>query len=178
MSKSNTPSSTIKIPRDKPRVFIAEGETEIKLLSSLYEGKTRKINLWNQNILKFLANMKGSILIIVYDTDQTGNINRFKENLNFLDKNHIPYYLLQQTLNFEDEILRGTNCRSVDVFFNTNSQDEFKTKFNNCSNPLEVLSKKQINYYKLWQGEHLADLSPWKSKRISHTHLEHLMKRS
>lgn len=125
----------MKSIKNKSIIFLIEGETEQSVLKAIgCIGKYKKINLWNTSVHRIFSTLRADILFIIYDTDRLENISVFQENLNFLDKNKVQYYLLQQTKNLEDELIRCSDCKKLKDFFNTASVSEFKTALINCNN--------------------------------------------
>lgn len=141
------------------QIFV-EGETEERLLKELKViGKIKKINLWDKDISKLLRTFKpNTAIFVIYDTDamqSDTNIARFNANLAILKRHKYLAGILQQTKNFEDELVYSCHqFRTVkDLFnaFNAVNADEFKTKFLKANNPLEILAKFGFDKYVLWQ---------------------------
>ncbi len=145
--------------------FLVEGQTErafIKALNLL--GKVQLINLWDKDISSILARLRADEIYIIYDTDVIHNIERFTRNLRVLKQQKIKFFLLQQTKNLEDEIVRCSNCQTIKDVFGTGIK-EFKEQFLACNNLEYKLAEIGIKHLDLWQGKHLEQLSEWKNLR-------------
>lgn len=158
------------------QIFV-EGETEEKLLKELKViGRIKKINLWNKDVNKLLRTFKpNTAIFVIYDTDamqSEANITRFNANLATLKKNHYLAGILQQTENFEDELVHA--CRQFktlkDLFkaFDAVNADEFKTKFLKANNPIEILEKFGFDKHELWQKQTNPNIQPqYCDKRVN-----------
>jgi len=160
-------------------LYFVEGETETALLNALtILGKKQKLNLWEQDVSRFVRRIKPDTSIyILYDTDVLHQYRRFIDNLKKLDteKNVANIFLLQQTENLEDEVAFACTISSRNKLFrafNTQDATEFKSVFIKTNNLLERLNKLKLNPEKLWQGEHLVELSSYKKWRSSYQKLE------
>lgn len=140
--------------------ILVEGETEKRLLESLeIVGKINLVNLWNVDINKRLRKFKPNTKVfVIYDTDikqSQGNIQRFNDNLRVLDKHKFLGGILQQTLNFEDELVLAcgklNSTRDLFSSFHAVNAREFKTNFLKSNNRLEVLKQNDFDAAKLWQ---------------------------
>ncbi|WP_439256976.1 hypothetical protein [Lonepinella sp. BR2271] len=152
--------------QNKTVLFLVEGETEEKLIKTLkLLGKVQKFNCWNQDIYKLIPRLRASEIYIVYDTDVTTNSVRFCQNIQQLKDYKLTVFLLQQTLNLEDELVKSSNCRNINAIFKTKSKKEFKTQFKDCSNLAQKLKEIDFKAEKLWQGEHEQSLMPLESLR-------------
>lgn len=118
--------------------YFCEGEMERKLVKIfvskklIIPGKQIPKNIVNDHITKFVTtSMKSNCtLIFIYDTD-VENISLFKKNLDFLKRQTHPSKIIYipQCKNFEDELLRSTNLRSVLDLFKSSSIKDYKHKF-------------------------------------------------
>ena len=95
---------------NNPNIF-TEGETEKNLISTLFLGRVRIVNLWNTNEKAltplFTVLDKKSVIIIVCDTDVVTDAHkkRFVSNINKLAKlTNNKIHILVHKLNFEDEL--------------------------------------------------------------------------
>lgn len=91
-------------------LILVEGETEEHLIKQLQIiGKIQKVNLWDMDISKHLRRFKPNTLVfVVYDTDvaqASANIARFNNNFATLQRDKFLGGIVQQTLNFEDELV-------------------------------------------------------------------------
>ncbi|HED4484300.1 TPA: hypothetical protein R4352_002063, partial [Pasteurella multocida] len=128
------------------------------------QGKKIVFNLWNNEINKIYSRLNADIIFIIYDTDKTQNYNRFNNNLNFLKKNKIKFFLLQQTNNLEDELVYCTSCSKIEDFFG-NSTSEFKASFISCGNLQQKLNRLHFNPEKLWSRNLHQLLLSWSGYR-------------
>lgn len=95
---------------NNPNIF-TEGETEKNLISTLFLGRVRIVNLWNTNEKAltplFTVLDKKSVIIIACDTDVVTDAHkkRFVSNINKLAKlTNNKIHILVHKLNFEDEL--------------------------------------------------------------------------
>ncbi len=108
---------------------------------------------------------------IIFDSDQLANIERFKSNLELLEKHNISFFLLQQSKNLEDEIVTSTRCKRIQEFFNTKGTDQFKAQFNQCKNLQKKLADVDFYAEKLWTGALINQLNKWHKRQKSFTDL-------
>ncbi len=141
-------------------LIFVEGETEEHLLKQLQViGKIQKINLWDTDVNKHLRRFKPNTLVyVVYDTDvaqSSTNIDRFNNNLAILQSKKFLGGIVQQTLNFEDELVIACsqlkNTKALFKAFNAVNANEFKSQFIKTNNTLSILEKQGFNNLKLWQ---------------------------
>lgn len=71
-------------------------------------------------------------------------------NLTMLKKTKARIVNLHSVLCFEDELIRATNINSIHNFFNTNSLEEFKTKFISSKNLKNKLFSLEFDINKMW----------------------------
>lgn len=165
-------------------LIFVEGETEGHLLKKLQViGKIQKINLWDTNVNKHLRRFKPNTLVyVVYDTDvahSSANINRFNSNLAVLQSNKVLGGIVQQTFNFEDELVIACselkNSKALFKVFNAVNANEFKSQFLKASNILSILVSQGFDCSKLWQ----QPMSPYIDERYrdKHVALDKLPKR-
>ena len=113
----------------KQILILVEGETERKLIKALnIPGRVRIVNLWENPINKILPTINKQLVYIIFDTDTLKQISFFQNNLRVLEKNNIDFKLFQQTNNLEDELVRCTNCKTINDIFNTQGVKEFKNQ--------------------------------------------------
>ncbi len=157
----------------KQVIYYYEGETEKKLLDFLKSttetkikpGKTEKFNLW-ENYFKAIQRKinKTDELFFVVDTDKTIEEAIFLENIKLLKAYKIC--LIIQNKNLEDElcfVCSKNNSRLLfKDFYNVNSKNEFKGKFNKDKNLTHTLSKNNFDFNKIWSRN--TDFSNWLQK--------------
>lgn len=134
------------------RIIFVEGDTEVSLFNNLKKSgsisakKIAKKNLWDECIKKYAINIpKNCDIIIVFDTDTTLQSARFIQNVEYLLSRKHKIILMQQTLNFEDEIAHCCNMTTRRLFtsfckIKTPSASDFKRDFIACNNPVEKLT--------------------------------------
>ena len=142
--------------------YIYEGETEEKFIASLLEtelipaGKKQKFNLWDKEVSNILRKFKpkNNNIYIVFDTDITTNLVRFNRNLKRLSKDASvkKIFLMQQTLNLEDELLYCCGCTRAKLLssFGAEGIDEFKSKFIKEKRITYRLEELAFDSQKLW----------------------------
>lgn len=159
-------------------LIFVEGQTEEKLLKALRVlGKIQRINLWDTDIRKFVRRIKANTKVyVVYDTDNTANIDRFNDNLSVLKKMGCLAGILQQTYNFEDELVKASsklvNKHALFNAFDASNAAEFKTRFLQANNSLEILNRQGLNPDLLWQQPTI-----WGIKAAQRVDFEQLPKR-
>lgn len=140
--------------------ILVEGDTEKKLLVWLgVIGKIEIVNLWDKDIKKILRKIKPNTdVFVIYDTDvqqSQANIERFNDNLKILKRDGYLKGILQQTLNFEDELIYACkdikNVKELFKLFHAVNADEFKSNFLDVNNGLAVLERVGFDKAKLWQ---------------------------
>lgn len=141
-------------------LILVEGCTEEYLLQKLNViGKIKIFNLWDKDVQK-IARMFNSntAVFVIYDTDATQsqkNIARFNTNLAFLKQGGQLKGILQQTLNFEDELVFACdelrNKKTLFDTFDAVNADEFKSKFLQTTNLIALLEKQGFDKMKLWK---------------------------
>lgn len=140
-----------KVPNT--RIIFVEGDTEVSLFNILKKSgtiqfkKIAKKNLWCDCVKSYAVNIpKQSDIIVVFDTDITVQSPRFIENVKFLLRRQHKIILMQQTLNFEEEIAHCCNLTIRNLFTHfckvrSPSADDFKRDFIACSNKLDKLDQ-------------------------------------
>ena len=151
--------------------FLYEGDDEEHFLKSLKKmGKIKKLNLWQDEASKFISLFGKKVSIyIIYDTDHVGNIEKFIENLNVLKRNSKNIYLLQQTLNFEDEMMQCFNLRRQrDLYniFSATTLSDFKHNFRTESNLFYKLKNSGFSYRNLWGGNIINQLKDFSQCKV------------
>ena len=163
----------------KYAIALVEGETEKYLLNDFKNQlkypikRIIKVNLWNNEIKKIIPSFTEKCeILIVFDTDRTENIQRFKDNLNLLKAKKHTIFLLQQKSNFEEEIAYASSIttRRLLAHFCPKiiSLDNFKNEFNAQSNRLQKLEGLGLNKRKLWERSLIAQLNSYNEEHSSH----------
>lgn len=150
-------------------IFLVEGETEEKLINSLFIGQIRKVNLWS------LPNKKiGTItrpipqnntrVLVICDTDQTASYENFIKNFHEI-KRHVGksnIILLPQVKNFEHEMLFCLNVKRkelYEMFNNASGDQQFKKHFIAERRLCEKLENCKFDLSKLWSRDLCPELS-------------------
>lgn len=167
----------------KVRIILAEGETELSLFQKLKQSNKISVksvvkkNLWQENIKSYAITIpRGSELLIIFDCDDTGQTERFIQNVRFLNSRGHKIYLLQQTTNFEEELAWccGKSVRGlIDGFCvrRTSGINDFKRDFIACSNPVPKLIKLGMQDKKWFSRElheSLSSINKMKSSFVKH----------
>lgn len=171
--------------KSKNIIIFVEGETERHLLNNMkIEGMARyskilKVNFWQDDIVKiipFLSDTK-AIILIIFDTDciEVKTEKRFKNNLKNLEKRGYRFHLLQQTKNFEDELIYScciTHGKLISHFCGEYlSKSEFKSKFLSCGNPVSKLKKINFSGKRLWARNLINELNDFSKYKGSYNKL-------
>lgn len=151
--------------------FLVEGDDEKDFLLSVKKiGKVLKLNLWQDDVSKFISYFdKKTNIYMIYDTDCVENIEKFIENLNTLKRNSKNIYLLQQTLNFEDEMMRCFNLRrQKDLYsiFSATTLSDFKRNFRSESDLFSKLKNSGFLYKNLWGEEIIEQLRIFSGHKV------------
>ncbi|WP_318375874.1 hypothetical protein [Enterobacter sp.] len=168
--------------KKKHAIFFVEGETEKFLLNDFKKRdkdpikRIIKINLWNTDVKKILPNLtEVNDIVIVFDTDLKQGIERFNKNIDaILARNH-NVYLLQQTDNFEQELVYSCQCSKKTLFDEfckkIVSADNFKNSFIKCSTRLDKLNSLGFSKGRLWCREIIDELKHQKIRKSSYLNL-------
>ncbi|AIL32394.1 hypothetical protein [Basilea psittacipulmonis] len=167
--------------RHRKQLFIVEGETEEVFLSEILEvpGKIVILNLWQENLKKHIAKYNKSNTFVVFDVDSLDprKIETMCKNLQLLKEMKLLAGLMQQTENFEEELIRC--CRHIksaqklcDVF-GAVSLSEFKNKFiSTGGKSIKKLNDHGFNRELLWTGQLIPELKEYKTYQVTHNHLK------
>ncbi|WP_337081268.1 hypothetical protein [Acinetobacter pittii] len=162
-------------------LYWVEGECELNFIkSSPLLGRAEKVDLCElplnklkSRTIRLSGNKKKLFLHIVFDTDVLKNcpakLKNFLENLAYLERSGFKLGLLQQDMDFEDEIIKCNNLgltRFKDLFKVRN-----KTEFKNNMLREHLMHKKildKIPNFKLWESELISALSIHIEKQSSY----------
>lgn len=144
-------------------LFLVEGETEERLIKTYYIGQVKIVNLWSLphkkiNTITRLIPQKGIKVFIVCDIDNTVSCQNFLKNFHEI-KRHVGVkniYLLQQTKNFEHELLycMGIKRKKLyEIFNNATSDEKLKRNFLSENDLLAKLKSNGFDIKKLWSRE-------------------------
>ena len=136
---------------NNPNIF-TEGETEKNLISTLFLGRVRIVNLWNTNEKAltplFTVLDKKSVIIIACDTDVVTDAHkkRFVSNINKLAKlTNNKIHILVHKLNFEDELAYATLYKDNTLLYKAykvEGEKDFKRSLRKAET-----SEKDLNLY-------------------------------
>lgn len=156
--------------------YLVEGECEDRFIrSSDLIGKIELIDVSEKNVsqlsrwsTKLSGNKKRIFLNIVFDTDVLATnqtiLLKFIDNIRFLKKQGFNIRLLQQHLNFEDELCLSLGVTKADLFakFNARNSREFKQNLIADQNRFKKLN--EINpCFNLWSSECIDMLGEFSS---------------
>lgn len=152
-------------------IYFYEGETEESLIKSLKSneriphGKTKKENFWNlqrvNGVIRQFPRTK-PVVYIIFDTDTTGNLNRFITNINHISSHCKKVILLPQHMNFEGEIAYScdTSIAELPQFIfgaKCGTQRKFKNRIISEHELLIKLELKGFSQEKLWRRLSIRD---------------------
>lgn len=160
-------------------IVLVEGETEKALLNDFKTllkypiKRVVKVNMWNNDLRKITPSFtEPSDILVVFDTDRTENIKRFKDNVKLLQSKKHKVFLLQQIDNFEAEICHAASVhkqRLLKLFCpKIVSSDNFKNEFNSQPNRLKKLEDLGLNKEKLWERNLIVILEEYSTLHSSH----------
>lgn len=141
--------------------YYAEGETDVKMISTLkteYQcvqpGKVEHFNVIQKELtaIRVMALKKGTIVVLVFDTDITSNTSILNKNIEFLkkQKNIDKVICITQILNLEDELIRSCNISTIKELTGSKSNSDFKNDMIKQSNFKKKLEDKDFNFNKFW----------------------------
>lgn len=140
----------------KKIVYYVEGDCEKRLLD-IYKtnphnifvpGKVYVFNFINKIITldRLSALSRNSTIILVYDTD-VANTSNLEANIKILkDHGFHDIIHIQSIKTFEDELVYATSIRNINEIFNTESDNEFKSKFLRISKDSIASRLKKLNF--------------------------------
>ncbi|MFV5536196.1 hypothetical protein VXQ47_15705 [Acinetobacter pittii] len=154
-------------------LFISEGETESKLIQSLFEGKCKIFNLAQNDISKIISTIPKANEVTIYlmiDTDVLSSPKQLEclvKNIEYLKKMGYSFFILQQKGDLEEELARACSCSIRDLLRYTkcSSKSELKSKF--IRNPSCVLSHQSFDLKKLWSQQLIDSLQQYSDYQIS-----------
>ena len=141
--------------------YYVEGDDEKSLLETLKRDmrciKSGKVDIFNvvQNrftVARIRPLKPGTIVVLVYDTDVTTNMEIIKYNVAFLKKQKgiKDVICIPQVNNLEDELINACNINSVEEITKSSTKKEFKSDIKNYSNLASRLCKCDFDITKLW----------------------------
>lgn len=171
----------------KIKVILVEGDTEVSLFQKMKRGgvigfkSIVKKNLWQDSIKSYAITIpRGCDLLVVFDTDELGQVERFISNVRFLNSRGHNVYLLQQKNNFEEELAWccGKSVEKLIANFcvkKTSGVNDFKRDFIACKNPIPKLIKlgmQDVRWFARDLHESLHPLVKMKSSFKKHFSLD------
>lgn len=116
-------------------------------------GRVKVLNVVQEYLTKsqLITIQPGSTVALVFDTD-VKQTDCLKENINRLKKfcSKVKIIYLPQVLNFEDEIVRCSDIKSITDLTHSKSTKDFKRDFCAMSNVRQVLEKANLKVERLW----------------------------
>lgn len=141
--------------------YYVEGEDEKKIVNTLKQeigciasGKVEKFNVIQNrfSVARIRPLKKGTIIVMVYDTDVETNINILEYNIKFLKKQSAikDVICIPQVNNLEDELVRACNVRNAAQITKSDSQKEYKKDLISCTNLAKRLQNCEFDVTKFW----------------------------
>lgn len=141
--------------------YYVEGENEKCLIEALKKDarciKSGKVDIFNTVTNRFskariLPLKPGTLVVLVYDTDVDSNLETFKYNIDFLNKQAgiKAVICIPQVRNLEDELMYSCDIKNILEITNSKSFSDFKHDFNKCSNLANRLKGCSLDMDKLW----------------------------
>lgn len=140
--------------------YFVEGECEEKIINALkispvngiLPGKVEVFNVINKKLTpaRLAIIPPDAIIILIYDTD-VEKTDILEQNILLLNQFGFKnIHHIHSIKNFEDELVFSTELTNIHQMYNTNSEEEFKTKFMHQNNILVKLRKHKFDSNKLW----------------------------
>ncbi len=141
-------------------IYFAEGKCEERLLNALKENPQKiqsgRVKVFNviQKILpksQLVTIQADTTVVLVFDTDVL-NTECLRENIKRLSTlcTRIKLVFLPQVLNFEDELVRCCEIKSVTEMTHSRSNKDFKRDFCSLTNVRAVLDRANFNVSRIW----------------------------
>ncbi len=141
-------------------IYFAEGKCEERLLNALKENPQKiqsgRVKVFNviQKILpksQLVTIQADTTVVLVFDTDVL-NTECLRENIKRLSTlcTRIKLVFLPQVLNFEDELVRCCEIKSVTELTHSRSNKDFKRDFCSLTNVRAVLDRANFNVSRIW----------------------------
>ena len=150
-------------------IYFAEGKCEERLLNALKEnpqkiqpGRIKIFNVVQEPLPKsqLITIQAGTTVVLMFDTN-VPHTACLKENIKRLSLfcTKIKLVFLPQVLNFEDELVRCCEIKSVIDLTHSRSNKDFKRDFCALKNVRMVLEKANLNLEKLWAKDTSSEFS-------------------
>lgn len=141
-------------------IYFAEGRCEERLLNALKESphkiKPGRVKVFNviQELLpksQLIMIQAGTTVVLVFDTD-VPNTEYLRENIKLLTTlcTRVKIVYLPQVRNFEDELVRCSDIKSVVELTRSRSNKDFKRDFCVMSNVRSALEKVNLKVERMW----------------------------
>ena len=142
--------------------YFVEGECEEKFINAyktgecafLKPGKVEVLNVVNASITKARARAikQDTTVVFVYDIDK-GNVDVLVDNIKMLQNHSLTKIIhIQSVMNFEDEIVRSTNLKTIDDMFSTIGVDNFKQTFIKHKDIVSKMKKNKFDSFLFWSN--------------------------
>lgn len=172
----------------KKCLFLVEGQTEQKLVNTLYLGQVRIADLWSLKNSKISSINRlitpNTHVYVVCDTDATddGRCQNFIKNFYAIER-HVGkanITLLQQTSNLESELLYCMSIKRKDLygqFNNASGNSQFKRNFISERKLLDKLTSNNFDVDKLWEKPVCSCLNSLSLYRLTAKDIRHLLRK-
>ena len=159
----------MRVAATRQNLFLVEGQTEEKLVKALYLGQVKVVDLWSLNNSKIdsinRSISKGTQVFVICDVDAINPtrcqnfLKNFQDIGKYVGRQNIA--IIQQTNNFEHELLYCMSLRRKDLYekFNNASGDaQLKKNFIAERKMLEKLMSNNFDINKLWSKSICSNL--------------------
>lgn len=141
--------------------YYVEGEDEKSIINALKQdvgciesGKVEKFNVVQNRftIARIRPLKKGTVVVLVYDTDVEKNTEILEYNINFLKKQKAikDVACIPQVKNLEDELVRACEIRHIGELTKSGSKKEYKRDLISCTNLGNRLHSCNFDILKFW----------------------------
>jgi hypothetical protein len=162
---------------NKKYLYFVEGDCEQQFINALKEqpsrivsGKVKKYNVIQKMIPKsqLLSIQPGTTVVFIFDTD-IKNTEILDRNIQMVKKccGRIQLVFLMQVLQFEDEIVRGTDIKKVQDLTKSKSNSNFKTDFcrMKTADCRRLLERHHLDLGKIWITKPSKEFKKYKSEK-------------
>ncbi len=140
--------------------YYVEGQTDEKMvrilktdLQLVVPGKVEKFNIIENELSssRTIGLKKGTIVVLVFDTD-TNNNSILDKNIKFLqEQNNISKVIcITQVGNLEDELIRSCDIKEIRELTGSRSNSDFKNDMLKQNNFMNKLERKFFDFNKFW----------------------------
>lgn len=141
--------------------YYVEGEDEKSVINALKQeigciesGKVEKFNVIQNKftIARVRPLKKGTVAVLVYDTDIETNTKTLEYNIDFLKKQSAikDVVCIPQVKNLEDELMRACNIKHIGELTKSGSKKDYKRDLISCTNLGKRLHNCNFDISKFW----------------------------